>query len=185
MRSKSTKCIRDSIANIKRLKNDGKKPRKIKTSRCAVIVCLTFKMTHTHRRTIMNKPETNQATSNPDREAGGCCGPSPCSADLIRAAWEEYHGPIIDEGGEEYIPAMPPAFLRGFVDGYEQGKKSREIVDILILAEPIMEAWAKSHELEEWHCRVEDLLGTAYPSFMDLPNAGHLARKPASQDSDT
>jgi hypothetical protein len=36
-------------------------------------------MTHTHRRTIMNKPENPQATSNPDREAGGCCGPSPCS----------------------------------------------------------------------------------------------------------
>jgi hypothetical protein len=36
-------------------------------------------MTHTHRRTIMSKPKNPQATSNPDREAGGCCGPSPCS----------------------------------------------------------------------------------------------------------
>ena len=34
---------------------------------------------------------------------------------------------------------------------------------ILELAAPIMEAWAKSHELDEWHCMVEDLIGTAYP----------------------
>jgi hypothetical protein len=27
----------------------------------------------------MNKPENSQTTRNPDREAGGCCGPSPCS----------------------------------------------------------------------------------------------------------
>jgi hypothetical protein len=48
--------------------------------------------------------------------------------------------------------------------------RERAILEILVLAEPIMEAWAKSHELEEWHCRVEDLIGTAYPSFMNLPN---------------
>lgn len=100
-----------------------------------------------------------------------------CSEDLVQEAWEQYHGPIIDEVGEEYIPAMPPAFMRGFVDGYEQGKKSREIIDLLILAEPIIEAWAKSHDLDEWHCRVEDLIGTAYPSFMDLPNVSRQGRR--------
>ena len=26
-----------------------------------------------------------------------------------------------------------------------------------------MEVWAKSHELDEWHCRCEDIIGTAYP----------------------
>lgn len=113
--------------------------------------------------------------STPGRGSGG----SPCLADLIQAAWEQYHGPIIDEGGEEYIPAVPPAFMRGFVDGYEQGKKCCAIVEVLRIAEPVMEAWAKSHELEEWHCRVEDLIGTAYPSFMDLPNAEISESKPA------
>lgn len=83
----------------------------------------------------------------------------------------------MDEVVEEYIPAIPPAFLKVFVYGYEQGKKCEDIVTVLKLVvtvlklvEPIMEAWAKSHELDEWHCRVEDLLGTAYPSFIDLPN---------------
>jgi hypothetical protein len=114
---------------------------------------------------------TKSMNTQPNVSASSGSSPSPCSADLIRAAWEQYHGPIIDEGGEEYIPAMPPAFMRGFVDGYEEGKKCHDIVAILKLVEPIMEAWAKSHELEEWHCRVEDLLGTAYPSFMDLPNS--------------
>jgi len=28
----------------------------------------------------MITPKNPQTTSNPDREAGGCCGPSPCSA---------------------------------------------------------------------------------------------------------
>jgi hypothetical protein len=31
----------------------------------------------------MITPENPQATSNPDREAGGCCGPSPCSLDSV------------------------------------------------------------------------------------------------------
>jgi hypothetical protein len=48
--------------------------------------------------------------------------------------------------------------------------RERAILEILVLAEPIMEAWAKSHVLDEWHCRVEDLIGTAYPSLMHLPN---------------
>jgi hypothetical protein len=43
--------------------------------------------------------------------------------------------------------------------------REKAMIEILILVEPIMEAYAKSHELHEWHCRVEDLIGTAYPSF--------------------
>lgn len=43
--------------------------------------------------------------------------------DVIQKAWEDYHGPIIDEGGEEYIPAMPPAFMRGFVDGFQHARR--------------------------------------------------------------
>jgi hypothetical protein len=35
---------------------------------------------------------------------------------------------------------------------------------------------AKPHELDEWHCRVEDLIGTAYPSFMYLSNVDVEAR---------
>jgi hypothetical protein len=53
--------------------------------------------------------------------------------------------------------------------------REEAMLKILILAEPIMEAWAKAHELDEWHCCVEDLIGTAYPSFMNLPNDGTLA----------
>ena len=45
------------------------------------------------------------------------------SDDKIQKAWEDYHGPIDFEDGEDYIPMMPPAFRRGYVDGYEQGKK--------------------------------------------------------------
>lgn len=113
----------------------------------------------------------NANTKMDDKPDASSVAPDePCPANLAQAAWEQYHGPIIDEGGEEYIPAASPAFMRGFMDGYEQGKKCRAIVEVLRLAEPVMEAWAKSHELEEWHCRVEDLLGTAYPSFMDLQN---------------
>jgi hypothetical protein len=45
------------------------------------------------------------------------------SKDKIQKAWEDYHGPIDFDGTDEYMPAMPPAFRRGYVDGYEQGKK--------------------------------------------------------------
>lgn len=38
-----------------------------------------------------------------------------------------------------------------------------QLVRLLAVAQPIMEAWAKSHELDEWHCRCEDIVGTAYP----------------------
>lgn len=37
------------------------------------------------------------------------------------------------------------------------------LVRLLAVAQPVMEAWAKSHELDDWHCRCEDLIGTAYP----------------------
>jgi hypothetical protein len=40
----------------------------------------------------MNNPENPQATSNPNCEAGGCCGPSPCS---------EYIFEIVDVSNEE------------------------------------------------------------------------------------
>ena len=37
------------------------------------------------------------------------------------------------------------------------------VTRLLALAQPVMEAYAKSHELDEWHCRCEDIIGTAYP----------------------
>jgi hypothetical protein len=46
--------------------------------------------------------------------------------------------------------------------------REKAMLEILIFAEPIMEAYAKSHELHEWHCRVEDLIGAAYPSFTTI-----------------
>lgn len=36
--------------------------------------------------------------------------------DTIRAAWERYHGPVADLDG--YIPRSPPAYDRGYRDGY-------------------------------------------------------------------
>lgn len=51
-------------------------------------------------------------------------------------------------------------------------RREKATLEILILAAPIMEAWAKSHELEEWHCRVEDLIGTAYPIHESLERKG-------------
>lgn len=39
--------------------------------------------------------------------------------DAIRRAWEAYHGPVDDGDGDMYIPAAPPAYERGFVDGVE------------------------------------------------------------------
>ena len=43
--------------------------------------------------------------------------------DPIREAWEVYHGPVDFGDGEDCIPPPPPAFTRGFVDGYEHSKK--------------------------------------------------------------
>jgi hypothetical protein len=57
--------------------------------------------------------------------------------------------------------------------------REKAILEILVLVEPIMEAWAQSHELDEWHCRVEDLIGTAYPSLMYLPNIKDQPTNPA------
>jgi hypothetical protein len=36
----------------------------------------------------------------------------------IRKAWKEYHGPIVEEDGERYIPTLPPIYRRGYLDGY-------------------------------------------------------------------
>lgn len=76
----------------------------------------------------------------------------PCSP--IEAAWEEYHGPIDDGGGETYIPTMPPAFRRGFVDGYEHaltklkpaGDEMARIINIG--AEEPVENWATDPEMD-------------------------------------
>jgi hypothetical protein len=45
------------------------------------------------------------------------------SENKIQKAWEKYHGTVDYGDGEYDIPEMPPAFMRGYVDGYEQGKK--------------------------------------------------------------
>lgn len=66
--------------------------------------------------------------------------------------------------------AASPCSAIGVTHHHACACREKAILEILVLVEPIMEAWAKSHDLEEWHCRVEDLIGTAYPSFMYLPN---------------
>ena len=48
----------------------------------------------------------------------------------------------------------------------ERPSRDQAILEILQLAAPIMEAYARSDQLHEWHCRVEDLIGTAYPGIL-------------------
>jgi hypothetical protein len=69
----------------------------------------------------------------------------------------------------ECSPASPCSAV-GATHHHACACREKAVLEILVLVEPIMEAWAKPHELDEWHCRVEDLIGTAYPSFMYLPN---------------
>ena len=56
----------------------------------------------------------------------------------------------------------------------ESPSRDQAILEILQLAAPIMEAYAPTHQLHEWHCRLEDLIGTAYPtvSRTNDPSAG-------------
>jgi hypothetical protein len=49
-----------------------------------------------------------------------------CEHDAITKAWHDYHGPIHMEGEEDYVPAVPPLFMRGFVDGVEYAKRERD-----------------------------------------------------------
>lgn len=42
--------------------------------------------------------------------------------DKIQQAWENYHGPINLGDDEPYIPQMPPAFKRGYLDGYQEAQ---------------------------------------------------------------
>lgn len=41
--------------------------------------------------------------------------------------------------------------------------RERAFMEALAAAQDTMEAYATRAELDEWHCRVEDLIGTAYP----------------------
>jgi hypothetical protein len=44
----------------------------------------------------------------------------------IEQAWHEYHGPIHMEGQDDYFPALPPLFKRGFVEGVKHAKRERD-----------------------------------------------------------
>ena len=46
--------------------------------------------------------------------------------DAITKAWHDYHGPIHMEGVEDYFPALPPLFKRGFLYGVEYAKRERD-----------------------------------------------------------
>ena len=38
----------------------------------------------------------------------------------MEEAWETYHGPTVNmDEGDDYMPAAPPAYMRGFADGIE------------------------------------------------------------------
>lgn len=53
--------------------------------------------------------------------------------------------------------------LHALIVEYFARKHQRQFVRVCAVAQPVMEAWAKDNELDEWHCRCEDLFGTAYP----------------------
>jgi len=59
----------------------------------------------------------------PKKNSGSCSGGSPCSHDLIQQAWHDYHGPVHTDEGDGFVPSMPPTFMRGFVDGFQQAEK--------------------------------------------------------------
>ncbi len=46
--------------------------------------------------------------------------------EAIEKAWHEYHGPIHMAGEDDYFPAPPPLFKRGFVEGVEHAKRERD-----------------------------------------------------------
>jgi hypothetical protein len=54
--------------------------------------------------------------------------------DAIEQAWHEYHGPIKAEGEEDYFPALPPLFKRGFLDGVKHAKRERDEARMLLAA---------------------------------------------------
>lgn len=41
--------------------------------------------------------------------------------------------------------------------------REKAFLEALALAQDTMEAWASGADLHEWHCRVENLTGCAYP----------------------
>jgi len=52
--------------------------------------------------------------------------------------------------------------------------REKAIIKALAVAQDTMEAYANSFDLEEWHCRVEDLIGTKYPRDLAPPRIGFV-----------
>ena len=77
-------------------------------------ICRTLfspkKVNYSHEET-MNTPEQPREMSEHD---------------AIEQAWRDYHGPIKAEGEEDYFPALPPLFKRGFLYGVEYAKRDRD-----------------------------------------------------------
>lgn len=43
--------------------------------------------------------------------------------DAMQQAWHDYHGPI-HASEDDYVPAIPPAYMRGFMDGFQHAEKA-------------------------------------------------------------
>ncbi|NCA72010.1 MAG: hypothetical protein EOM91_18415 [Sphingobacteriia bacterium] len=65
--------------------------------------------------------------------------------DTIRAAWERYHGPINDDG--DPVPQSPPAYDRGYRDGYAA---AAEIAELDALRQMASQRGARLQILREW-----------------------------------
>ena len=64
-----------------------------------------------------------EITNTEINKAGSGLPAASCSA--VEDAWNTYHGPMQIDGEDDYIPAVPPVFMRGFVDGYEHAKNMK------------------------------------------------------------
>ena len=69
---------------------------------------------------------TNMETTNKENSTAGSGLPA-ASCSVVEDAWKNYHGPMQIDGEEDYIPAVPPIFMRGFADGCAYAEKQVEI----------------------------------------------------------
>ena len=65
-------------------------------------------------------------TTNKSNSTTGSGLPA-ASCSVVEDAWKNYHGPMQIDGEEDYIPAVPPIFMRGFAEGCAYAEKQVEI----------------------------------------------------------
>jgi hypothetical protein len=99
--------------------------------------------------------------------------------DAIEQAWHEYHGPIKAEGEEDYFPALPPLFKRGFLDGVKRAKRERdEAREIIAAALSILPCGhIPSHTPASVPDRIRQLLDSWVTAEHELEKAVDFAKR--------